>query len=181
MNIVSRKLAVVAVVFVAAAGCAVALASLAARPSQTDLPEGFLRDTATGIVLHEAPPAAQISSEGLKDQLVILSSSLSVKSFAMDNEGYLKKFTVNGQLGEYAEGTVLLCRSVTLNPDGTLASLVLAASAPDTGCDLKVTIGPNYTEYSCAQTACTTVCDTVVVKHPTTGVISIDSACRATP
>jgi hypothetical protein len=180
MNLKHRIVAAFCVTAVVAAGV---LAAVAMRPQPADdeLPPGFSRDAATGAISVTAPPAVRFEPDANKDKLTSLTADLSVGSFSLDSEGFVKSFTVNSRLGDYTDGTVLICRSVTLHADGTLDSLVLAENAVDSGCDMKVVIDGGVTTYTCERTTCTTVCDTQTVKDPVTGKITITCNCRAAP
>lgn len=179
----SNRFTFLAVCFAAVVIAAGVFAATAMRtqPAGGNLPPGFSRDAATGALTVTAPPAVQFESDANKAKLASLTSSLSVGSFSLDQVGYVKEFTVNSPLGDYPDGTVLICRSVTLNADGTLDSLVLASNAADTGCDMVVTIDGNVTSYKCNKTTCTTQCDTQSTTDPVTGKVTITCNCRATP
>ncbi|MBX3382597.1 MAG: hypothetical protein KF864_03710 [Phycisphaeraceae bacterium] len=180
MKRANRNITVICVTGVVAA-CVLAAVAMKPQPAGDDLPPGFSRDAATGAISVTAPPAVRFDPTTNEDHLLSLTTHLSVRSFSLDTDGYVKSFTVNSRLGNFPDGTLLMCRSVTLRADGTLESLVLAENAASSGYDMKVVIDGGVTTYSCSETTCTTVCDTQMVKDPETGIITITCNCRATP
>lgn len=172
--------AVVAATAVIAAGVLAAV-TIRPQPGSTELPPGFSRDSATGVLSVGAPSAAQFDSAAPKAKLAALTSALSVKSFSIDAEGHLQGFTLNSRLGTYPDGTVLICRSVTLNADSSLDNLTLTENSTASGCEMKVEIDGGVTTYSCDETTCATVCDTDVQVDPVTGKITITCVCRPAP
>jgi len=181
MGVKQRSMMLVSIAVLTVTGGVLAATALRMQPADDPLPAGFSRDANTGALLVTSPPGVQYESDARSADVTSLTSGLSVGELSLDESGYVKAFTLNSRLGDHPDGTELICRSVTLNADGTLDSLELAEDAADTGCDMTVVMDGGVTSFRCRKTTCTTVGDVQHTTDPTSGEITITCNCRATP